>query len=456
MMPTLPTCAVVCFLSKARISGAQRQKHFFLPMQDPLKGSPETSLTAIGLRSGDIVWIISPTPAPTQQDPPAAIAPHTSSVKDSSRCDYGDTSSSRREPNSPRAPESGPSAGDPLPMEVENCTQQPLLQFPGHFKRVLASNLDTEYAKTPCGILILLVHAVMLETGFTFVSPAHEKQKDAFSTQPEECDASLKIYKKNMQNNRQYFVPNSCAATMGVTVLTYALPHSIAAGKQSTQRDPDSIRRSIKALAPGPKGEEDINDTEESSDAPKISIHCSRIGGTGMVILGNLNNKASDNAKAQHTQKVLLNALDYFHKTDSSSNTSLDMQMDSGFFHLTVDSIDMMFSMASARGLWNELKDHLALPLLRAACEASGLPSPAHLLSLPGEIKWRILLLLDPFDLSALGQVSSEWRHQVCVPSLRVFLSYHCCLCQSLLKLSVAFVHYCVCVCVCVTRAVVD
>lgn len=60
---------------------------------------------------------------------------------------------------------------------------------------------------------------------------------------------------------------------------------------------------------------------------------------------------------------------------------------------------------------WKIVKDNLAFPLLIDLCEKAGFPSPPCLMSLPADLKLRILESLPGNDIGKMGLVCSEFRH---------------------------------------------
>jgi len=60
--------------------------------------------------------------------------------------------------------------------------------------------------------------------------------------------------------------------------------------------------------------------------------------------------------------------------------------------------------------LWRIVKDRLSMPVLTALCEKTGLPSPPSLFLLPTELKLKILEFLPAVDVAKLGCVSTEFR----------------------------------------------
>jgi hypothetical protein len=68
--------------------------------------------------------------------------------------------------------------------------------------------------------------------------------------------------------------------------------------------------------------------------------------------------------------------------------------------------------------LWNCLKNRISLPALAAASRAAGLVPPTGLITLPSELKQRILRMLDALGLVALGSTCSQFRHLVAADQL--------------------------------------
>lgn len=60
--------------------------------------------------------------------------------------------------------------------------------------------------------------------------------------------------------------------------------------------------------------------------------------------------------------------------------------------------------------LWRIVKDRLSMPVLTALCEKTGLPSPPSLILLPTELKLKVLEFLPAVDVARLGCVCTELR----------------------------------------------
>jgi len=72
----------------------------------------------------------------------------------------------------------------------------------------------------------------------------------------------------------------------------------------------------------------------------------------------------------------------------------------------------------SQRILWIQMKDKIAIPMQAACCAAADLAPPAGLLTLPVEIKMRLMGSLEPLDLVALASTCPELRYLAAAESL--------------------------------------
>jgi hypothetical protein len=265
----------------------------------------------------------------------------------------------------------------------------PPLRIPGHLLRVLSCQSNGAMATSQQGMLVLIFHAAMLETGF-----ATKVEKDATTATP---PAGATDTTSMELSTNDWAVPED-ACLPGMYRLSYCL------------------RDASKTFTAEQQQEED--------DKNWCSSTCSLIGSSILFAA-----RASDG----HSRHLLLNPAHYFRPSSPPDLKSWRLHGDApqqvgltpprrastsvaGNCLVVSSSQNQegehgVMHPDALRCLWNALKDTIALPMLTAVCAAIGFPPPAGLLTLPGELKSRILASLPALDVAALASVNSELRH---------------------------------------------
>jgi hypothetical protein len=345
------------------------------PPQDALEGESNQSMSSLGVRSGDLLWLLTPQvpglpsaalqgappqrstaahpAAPTPEvETPSKLRHHAAAADDDAVTVPIDAGGSGTAQNSDGAAvaEASDGGGDAHPL---------LSALPAHWLRALAGN--PSLAETPIGAAVLAAHAAMLETGF---------QPTWASTNSSGNSASADAH---------IIIPNSSCIIPGLLKMGYRL--------RSADADAD--------------------------ETACCEVQCSTMQGSLLV--------AACTPKG-HLRHVTLATGSYFLSNQpSSEDAHIHGEAAGCATPAAADEVNAGAAVAIAgrwrlppdafRSLWTELKDGIAFPMLLATHADAGLSPPAGLLALPEEIKRLLLGLLGPEDLAALACVSAELRH---------------------------------------------
>ncbi|KAJ7568360.1 hypothetical protein O6H91_01G029100 [Diphasiastrum complanatum] len=262
--------------------------------------------------------------------------------------------------------------------DVEEQPKRYDFLIPDLLQRVLAKEGDN--VSQPEGVLVLALHAVMLETGFVTAQASEEMAP---------CDP--------------YALPSSWSVKRGMFDLNYTLP--------------DLLTSSAAASLP-------------TAEAVKVVLRCQTVG-SFLVVYGTLIGGISSDIYrlslsiskylGEHVDELWSQCLQCRAEvnggpTDRQSD-SMKVAANSTKKRLRGDDVESSCSRNGSLEIfsnifefWKEVKDNLSLCLLTALCERSGLPPPPSFLLLPTELKMRILEMLPAPALASLGCVCSELR----------------------------------------------
>jgi hypothetical protein len=289
------------------------------------------------------------------------------------------------------------------------------LRIPGYLLRVLTfSKMITEtdaspaaaavssfVERSPIGVLVLMAHAAMLETGFTYIDTS-----DHTNTAPT-ASSDIIITQKKDSNDENSEYRLSIAGT-AISSGVYRLQYNVAS-------------------------------TKNASVSPACTLICSTMGESMLI--------AASAEDGKHARHVVLDwkAQGYVvpYTTSSRDEATKDKGVGKEIEGLRLcDHVeitprqDIIFLAPRNRNVdddsnddeslprrvwkvehealkkvWNILKDSISLPMLTAACLSCGYPPPAGLLTLPTEVKDSLLGMLCAIDLAALGATCTEMRH---------------------------------------------
>jgi hypothetical protein len=340
------------------------------------------------------VWILSPVPTPTETPTDTTMAEQPVEAV-AAALDQQQTKQEQ------------PMEIDPSPS-FQQCDDSddvyipvPVgLRIPGYLLRVLSSStkLDAFSSSSspssspeldPVGLLVLMTHAAMLETGFSrHIDPTQRGLLDENKELMNEYRLSL--------------------ASLKISSGIYRLQYNLSSNKNT-------------------------------SESPACTLICSAMGDSLLIAVS-----AEDGKHARH---VILNWKDQgyvvpYSNESSSSSSSVDKASEHGIEEVESLKVgdyveitprqDIIILSAMGRTslsesgsrrkfwkvehgalkkVWNILKDSIALPMLTAACFSAGFQPPAGLLTLPTEVKVILLGLLAAIDLAALGATCTELRH---------------------------------------------
>lgn len=357
--------------------------------QDPLEGARCASLKSLGLRTGDLLYLLHPTPRcnssrngeVTQQviqtrdlEGDCLMSSHKlctdiqggSLEEKKLGMDLGDDDELM-----------GPHAS--LQTDCSNDSNVSSLQLPGYFTQVLHFGANRRYSKSQYGILTLLTHAVMLETGFKL------SEENSLVRQAGKIDPLL--------------IPQECSITPGITRFNYVILDK----NRGLINEKESVTELVEPQRWCPEDKQELR-------CNSATIICSRIGQNGMIITG-----GTDLGAKVDLPSIILDISSYFNSLTSCTNKRESAKLIhdlSDDYHGNINAVSWDLNVKKIRELWNLIKDKIALPILNQIYLSHGIEAPCSFLTLPIDIKTRILSLLEPFDLLALGQVCSELRHQ--------------------------------------------
>ncbi len=354
-------------------------------------GSADTPLRELGVRGGDLLWLLSPTPAPPEPAAPAPAAAAEAGAKrarDSNDAPTGNPTTQPQQPQQPQQPaDKGKQAvagtgaeGQHDGAEARAVEQQdeaeaepeleplpPSQRLPAYLLRTLQASWAPPSG--PAGILLLAAHAAMLETGFVPHWPA---------------------------GSGVYEVPRSCWASSSVCRIQYTLQPSNGDDNSSSAMD-----EAEEAANSGTGAAE-----QGAAAGPACTLQCSSMGGGAVVLAVSTQRHARHLAlqagafvqplEPAATAGGTAAGSDGAGTSSSSSTAAAAAQGASSAVQLLPDGGlalggHLQLGAAAAKQLWTRLKDGLAFPMLLAAYAEAGLAPPAGLLALPEELKQRVL-----------------------------------------------------------------
>eukprot|EP01018_Ginkgo_biloba_P014933 Gb_01642 [translate_table: standard] len=367
-----------------KLSTSSSSIHLSLNKKDEIQGPPHTLLKYIGITGGDLVFYkLHPDGF---SNFPITVSGNTQAIE--RERDYEQTVISRRElcasaamkrasastststpdgvdSNTRQSREMAVSAPEEShhrqpevevedeSMEVDEESIMPAKSrsIPCFLERVLFE----EYlnAKGSHGLLIIAVHAVMLESGFVCFDMHTDEARNGFRL-PEgwgtKGTVSLYYTLPELVNKGGIYVENVVlkTQTLGKFLVVYG---SLANGKGS-----QVYRLSL--------------EVSKFLPAVQYALHSLEMTGNG----GNSSNALGIDQNGEND----------FPKTVGS-------QLEKDVFEL-----------------WKFVKDRLSLPVLTALCEKAGLPSPPSLVLLPTELKLKVLEFLPAVDIAKVGCVCRE------------------------------------------------
>lgn len=307
---------------------------------------------------GDLLWLLSPTLIPLDGTLPQPEQPTTKALKQVENTGpSGQPQASAPVPNQADhsnsssaaiAPSPAAEPSEPEAMDTEAYDVPVGNIMPAYMLRVLCSN--SVLASSPHGVAVLAVHAAMLETGFTL------------GNEPGSTD--------------QLTLPDAAALAAN----THRVAYRLAAAPESTCTVTCSSMGSSTLITAAPPAEPSRFVQIQS---PVVELDSSSTPGGSSGTLQPVAGAAS-----------------------MPSHVALMPDQRGAVLHgrLALDA-------AMVRALWITLKDGIALPMQVACCTAAGLQPPATLLSLPTELKMRLLGTLGPLELAAVASSCTELRH---------------------------------------------
>ncbi|KAL4181708.1 hypothetical protein AMTRI_Chr12g238750 [Amborella trichopoda] len=357
--------------------------HLSLNKKDELDGPPNALIDSYGVTSGDLIfYTLNPVGFSQSMENSAAYSSFCSSSLVDAHIQVGTpifdedivvagNPSFISEPNSDKdfiveeepislsnsnstfvnSDEEKPGFDDAMAVDDETVLGKSL-SVPCFLRRVL-SEMDHK-ALDGHGLLILAVHAVMLETGFVGLDPQTNRQIDGCSI-PEGWASRISV-------SLRYTVPELLNRTDGVesVVLKFHILGKFVLLYGS--------------LCNG------------SSDIYRLSLYVTQF----LPAIFALSKSGSKGSSFEETGELGCSKLSHEREGLGSLKSSYEREV----FQL-----------------WKIVKDQLSLPLLTALCEKTGLPPPPCLLCIPTELKLKVLELLSPPDISKLGCVCSELRY---------------------------------------------
>ncbi|KAG0558485.1 hypothetical protein KC19_10G032100 [Ceratodon purpureus] len=247
-------------------------------------------------------------------------------------------------------------------------SQKTYSSLPDLLQRVLL--IEYEKVKERQAILVLAIHAVMLETGFVLQQPM------GVVGSSDRCG-----------------LPADWSGKGGLVNLTYTLPEIIRAASAGTQTSGvgDALLRCqvignalvVYGVVTGGQG----------SEIYRLSLPVSRYLQKDFVV--------EDNGSTGDALKVLANV------GESGKQDATPMDYQATEKRVLPNKVDMFCNIFE---LWQQVKDNLSLPLLTCMCEKAGLQPPASLLLLPTELKIKVLENLPAGALATICCVCSELK----------------------------------------------
>jgi len=385
--------------------------------QEPIQSDPDATLNSLGICSGDLVWILSPVP------PLAAPIATTASAGETTMTELPVAQPAIPQPREEQPmdvdPEAGPSTS---PLQLENPESYiPLpvgLRIPSYLLRVLTSSnintgtdassaLNTPYSSVergPMEVLLLMAHAAILETGFTYINTSNNSTAlTAAST-----DAMNQKEDGNDENSEYRLSIAATAISSGV----YRLPYNVSSNKDTSVSPTCTLICSA-------MGESVLiaASAEDGKHARHVVLNWKAQGYVVPYTTTGTTTRSRDEAEknkgvGKGTESLRL--CDYVEITPrqdilllAPKNSGLDNDIHDD------ESLQRVWKVEheALKKVWNILKDSISLPMLTAACLSVGYPPPAGLLTLPTEVKDSLLGMLGAIDLAALGTTCTELRH---------------------------------------------
>ena len=384
-------------------------------------GAPGTSLRELGVRGGDLLWLLSPVaplpppPAPPQPAAPAALPARAEAggkrVRNADDPPAGtppaqqqQQQQQQQQPAVDKGKQGAPAGeGDGAePMAVEHEGEEPVepqppsQRLPAHLLRTLQASCTA--ASQPADVLLLAAHGAMLETGFVPCWPAGGDSSSGSSV---------------------YAVPRSCWVSPGLCRIQYTLQPASGDGSSNSGGD-----GGMEAAGAAGQAGEHAASAQQQAAGPACTLQCSSMGG-GAVVLG-----VATQGHARHLAlqaAALVQPLEAAGADAGPSSSSgapaggkaagAAVQGAAGAVQLLPDgglalAGCLQLGAAAAKQLWTRLKDGLAFPMLLAAYAEAGLAPPAGLLALPEELKQRVLEALGVRRLRwAAAGVGGMWAH---------------------------------------------
>ncbi|KAL4538896.1 hypothetical protein Ndes2526B_g02828 [Nannochloris sp. 'desiccata'] len=397
-----------CFASEESPSNGNQNVLLSLNKKEPIQSDPDATLSSLGICSGDLIWLLSPVP------PPVAPTATTATARESTMADQPvvqpAVSQQREEQPMDIDPEEGPSTSSQQLDGLDSYIPVPVgLRIPSYLLRVLtssnsitkpdaSSSSGSSFVELgPIGVLLLMAHAAMLETGFTYISNSNNNTATT---------ASSVSYINQMQDNNHddfsdYHLSIAAAA---ISSGVFRLQYNLASNK-------------------------------EVSASPACTLICSAMGESVLIAAS-----AEDGKHARHVVldwKAQRYVVPYStSKHEEKKNKGVGKETESlklcdgveitprqdiillAQTHNNVDNENdgprqkvWKVEHEALKKVWNILKDSIALPMLTAACLSAGYPPPVGLLTLPTEVKDSLLGMLCAIDLAALGAACTELKH---------------------------------------------
>lgn len=380
--------------------------HLSLNKKDELQGLPQEPLQTLGIAGGDLVYYtlsadgfqIADTPKrgrEEEQNPKSMRELCASAAVKRTSNDEGSNSGPSREICVNDTQDDDDHQLGVESMEVDG-EELPLLEksrsVPFFLERVLLA--ERENAESGHRLLVIAVHAVMLESGFVGVDlkASEEPGFDGFRL-PEgwstKAMVSLYYTLPELVYDDGKCVESVCVRfqMLGSFLVVY--------GSLVSVKDSQVYRLSLKV-------EMFLSALQFAVNS--IEALCNGENSTNSLFTeGKKRNENNDifSLNMRDSQRVEMieggSSGQEMGVKGSSSSCEIDVKASS--------SHDMcVFE------LWRIVKDRLSMPVLTSLCEKTGLPSPPSLILLPTELKLKILEFLPAVDVAKLGCVCTEFR----------------------------------------------
>lgn len=389
-----------------KISSIPPSIHLSLNKKDELQGFPQQPLQTLGIAGGDLIFYTLSADGFRLADNSETPKRGREEEKNANSIRELCASAALKRVSSGEGSNSGPSCvndtqvdDDPQvgaeSMEVDD-EQLPLPEksrsIPFFLERILLA--ERENAKSGHWLLVMAVHAVMLESGFVGfdLNTSAESGFDGFRL-PEgwatKATVSLYYTLPELVNDEGKCVESVCLRfqMLGNFLVVY--------GSLVNVKGSEVYRLSLEVEIFVSALHFAVNSLEATCNG-EISVN-------SLIFEGNKQNENNENnslnmRESQQGEMVVR----------GSSKHGMDVKGSSSSHEMSVKASSEHEMLVFE--LWRIVKDKLSMPVLTSLSEKTGLPSPPSLILIPTELKLKILEFLPAVDIPKLGCVCTEFR----------------------------------------------